>query len=617
MTSYIKVGFLTSRKVNVGDEFIREGIRAILDGLNISYTPLYVHKLSEASLHLPDADEVITVYDKYWDSDLFIQSGAPVYWHLLNGASTSLNSYWQKWMWEDRILQKKDCFPVFINLGAGSCQPWGDKGEAFLRDTACVQFARAASERADLTTVRDPVADHILNALRIPHKAMPCPAFLAAFRHRINEKTFGVIGVNLMPLGGHYDLLGNFDSALWRKQCFVLCVGLRQIGKLIFIAHDQIEAEFMGKFVLPGERIFLSDHWQNYFDVYAACSVVVANRVHGAVCAAGFGVPSIILGNDTRATIADYIGIPHYHVCDIEIAKVIQHVQRFLDKPDDEHFRLVELRKSTLDNYKDLLLPIINKINALRSNKNNSRNINKIPSSALAIVGEIKSIPFEQFMRRLNAFAEQFLLRTYTNWSKIWEYPWLWYRGLSSVDWPNKKVLDLGSELSPMPWFLASLGTRVTLVETDPQYIPAWENIKRETGLKVDWCIVTDEFLPFTDDSFDVVTSFSVIEHQSDKLRAINEVIRVLKPGGMLAISFDICEPDMGMTFPDWNGTALTMKEFEELVWANPAFDNRGEPPNWNTGDCADFIKWHLESAPHHNYTVGAAVIRKKLQNTL
>ena len=87
----------------------------------------------------------------------------------------------------------------------------------------------------------------------------------------------------------------------------------------------------------------------------------------------------------------------------------------------------------------------------------------------------------------------------------------------------------------------------------------------------------------------------------------------MLKPNGMFAASFDICEPDMGMTYPEWNGKALTMKEFEDLVWENTAFDNGGQRPQWNVDDCDDFIRWHLQSAPHHNYVVGAAILRKRL----
>jgi SAM-dependent methyltransferase len=174
------------------------------------------------------------------------------------------------------------------------------------------------------------------------------------------------------------------------------------------------------------------------------------------------------------------------------------------------------------------------------------------------------------------------------------------------------KLLDLGSELSPVPWFLGTLGATVTLVERDSQWLPTWEYLARKAGFKPEWQIVEDERLPFSDGFFDVVTSFSVIEHQQHKPLAIEEISRVLKSGGIFAISFDICEPEMGMTFPAWNGNALTMREFETLVWRNPAFDNGGQDPEWNISDCREFIAWHLESASHHNYTVGAAVLRKR-----
>lgn len=229
----------------------------------------------------------------------------------------------------------------------------------------------------------------------------------------------------------------------------------------------------------------------------------------------------------------------------------------------------------------------------------------------LASVTELNLPRFREFMFMINTKAARLGLRQFTNWSKVWEYPWLWFNGLCGVEWKNASALDLGSELSPMPWFLASLGAKVTLLETDASSIHVWERLKTETGLSVDWKIIDDEQLPFEDESYDVVTSFSVIEHQRDKDKAINEIARVLKPGGMFALSFDICEPEMGMTFPAWNGKALTTKEFEDIVWGHQAFDKRETPINWNLDDCEEFIKWHLQSASHHNYTVGAAILHK------
>lgn len=234
-----------------------------------------------------------------------------------------------------------------------------------------------------------------------------------------------------------------------------------------------------------------------------------------------------------------------------------------------------------------------------------------IMSCAVASVEELNSKQFTDFMSLVNEFAKQYGLRQFTNWSKVWEYPWLWFNGMSSVMWPGKKVLDLGSEISPMPWYLASLGAQVMLVECDSQWVAQWERLRKETGFEVAWEIVGDEKLPFRAESFDVVTSFSVIEHQTNKTEAVNEVVRVLRPHGKFFISFDICEPSLGMTFPDWNGEAVTVNQFNKLIWQHPAFIGSNDLISFDVDLMRTFIAWHLQSAPHHNYAVGAAILER------
>jgi SAM-dependent methyltransferase len=231
----------------------------------------------------------------------------------------------------------------------------------------------------------------------------------------------------------------------------------------------------------------------------------------------------------------------------------------------------------------------------------------------LANLTEMFSGDFVNFMGELNAFAKPLGLQTFTNYSKIWEYPWLWFNGLNAFPWSGARLLDVGSELSPMPWLLATLGARVHLVEVTGQWTGHWEWLRDQLGVQADWSIVApDAPLPLPDASFDALTSYSVIEHQSDRRRALNEAARVLAPGGLLAMSFDICEPSRGMTFPAWNGQALTMAEFEEIVWRHPAFDAPGAPPDWNVEDMDAFLNWHLQSASHHRYVTAAATLHKR-----
>jgi len=596
----------------VGDEFIREGICSFLDETIENWEPFYVNKVDLSSLYEPREDETITLNDKFRDSDIIIQAGAPVYWNFLN--SSSYNVDWAEELWQNRIFRLGSEKPIF-NIAAGSCQPYPDFAKTFLSDPMCIQFAKDVSSACIWTSVRDPLASQILYALGIEHEVLPCTAFHAARRTNFRADCGEVIGINLMSLGGHFKLNDAIDEDAWKTKIEAFLPKIRQYHRLLFIAHDVSEKKFMDQFLGPGEIIFCSSCWRDYLPVYAKCAATIANRVHGAVCAAGFGRPSIILGNDTRLLIGDYIGIPSCYIIEVSPEEIVDMLEAGLGDQKNEKARLLTLREESASRYREAILESLDMFQGLakRESVEKYKDQKLRKSLSLSSTKELSSTIFQDFMTTLNCFSQRLSLRQFTNWSKIWEYPWLWFNGLECMDWANVRMLDLGSELSPMAWFLASLGAQVTLVEADDQWVSAWEDVRKNTGLNVDWQITNDEHLPFPDKSFDVVTSFSVIEHQQDKRRAIDEITRVLKHEGMFAMSFDICEPDMGMTFPEWNGKALTMKEFEDLVWENPAFDKGGEKPLWNVNDCTDFIKWHLQSAPYHNYVVGAAILRKTI----
>jgi len=156
-----------------------------------------------------------------------------------------------------------------------------------------------------------------------------------------------------------------------------------------------------------------------------------------------------------------------------------------------------------------------------------------MPSYAsLASIEELESEPFREFTTELSIFADSIGLPASIPASKHWEYPWIWKQ---ICHYPQGNLLDIGSGLSPWPWFL-SKRCPVTMVEIDPDLFPIWQ----KTGARAKWRIVSDELLPFEKESFDFVTSLSVIEHQPNKQKAISEIIRVLRPGGILAISFDV-----------------------------------------------------------------------------
>lgn len=105
-----------------------------------------------------------------------------------------------------------------------------------------------------------------------------------------------------------------------------------------------------------------------------------------------------------------------------------------------------------------------------------------------------------------------------------------------------KSILDVGSYRHFLLGLLASY--KVTTIDFRSRKIRA----ENETPFRID-----AKSLPFEDDVFDVVLSISVIEHlgltcygdvfdlDADRL-AINEMVRVLKPGGHLILTVPITE---------------------------------------------------------------------------
>ena len=92
--------------------------------------------------------------------------------------------------------------------------------------------------------------------------------------------------------------------------------------------------------------------------------------------------------------------------------------------------------------------------------------------------------------------------------------------------------------------------------------------------------------IPYDDDTFDFVTCVSIIEHIPDFPAAMAEMLRVLKPDGLLLVTTDVT-PEVQ---PYRNGTKyLTIEEFREAC--HGATDlSEGETPdfseeNWRYGE--------------------------------
>jgi len=104
----------------------------------------------------------------------------------------------------------------------------------------------------------------------------------------------------------------------------------------------------------------------------------------------------------------------------------------------------------------------------------------------------------------------------------------------------GKYVLDIGCGAGVTPCFIARrYGCRVVGVDILEAMIErSKERAKREGIMdRVEFRVADAQALPFEDDLFDAVITESVTAFPEDKQKAVNQYVRVTKPGGYVGLS--------------------------------------------------------------------------------
>ena len=101
---------------------------------------------------------------------------------------------------------------------------------------------------------------------------------------------------------------------------------------------------------------------------------------------------------------------------------------------------------------------------------------------------------------------------------------------------PGGRVLEVAPGPGYLALELAKEGRRVTTIDISKSFVGILREKAREAQVTIDVRHGNASAMPFADDSFDFVVSMAAFKNFADPVGALNEIHRVLAPGGRASI---------------------------------------------------------------------------------
>lgn len=102
---------------------------------------------------------------------------------------------------------------------------------------------------------------------------------------------------------------------------------------------------------------------------------------------------------------------------------------------------------------------------------------------------------------------------------------------------PNEKIIDLGCGTGYYLFLLSNLSLEINLTGFDNDYKALDEAKQLLFDKKINFVKGDMHKMPFKNSSFDKAVASEVLEHLTNDILALEEIFRILKPGGILVIS--------------------------------------------------------------------------------
>lgn len=133
----------------------------------------------------------------------------------------------------------------------------------------------------------------------------------------------------------------------------------------------------------------------------------------------------------------------------------------------------------------------------------------------------------------------------------------------------GNKVLNIGTGAGALPIAIRQKGIRCKIVGIDlsTEMIKLARRVAKYADIEnVEYLVMNVEGLEFSHDSFDVIVSQAAINLVSDKEKSLQEMVRVLKHGGILAFSDCFLSESVKCTPKLWSKCVSGALHLDEMV---------------------------------------------------
>jgi len=155
---------------------------------------------------------------------------------------------------------------------------------------------------------------------------------------------------------------------------------------------------------------------------------------------------------------------------------------------------------------------------------------------------------------------------------------------------PGMKVLDVSSGRGTQAVYYANeFGAEVTGIDISAEMVEAAASLAAEAdlGAAVRFELGDSQALPFADASFDVVINECAVGIPDDSQRVLDEMVRVVRPGGSIAIHESTWRQPLSAADRDeiaerYGTTPLAREEWIEMLQRAGAIDIQSELERWS-----------------------------------